>query len=259
MLPVPNYLDFLVVFDDHVSHSSLGYVSDGHELYEIAQAAGLCTPGEESPARWTGQCVSMGYITHEPPPGGDRRPMPDGPYSANDVGRVSNYRVTEPGRTEADRLRRQRRESLTDVVLGGVPANVLLLAMGEPQRNAVRAPLGQLRSALDAEQYAVAVGAAKDLVEAACKITIELAGGPAPNKASLPSLFKDAARVSALETVDSHLGRSLTAVVQRLADLRNTAGAGHGHAAQPHVTASEGRLAATAAIGIVIFLLDQEA
>jgi Abortive infection C-terminus len=50
------------------------------------------------------------------------------------------------------------------------------------------------------------------------------------------------------------LGRSLTAAVQRLSELRNATGSGHGRATQPDVGKGIGRLAAT---GITLFLLDR--
>lgn len=40
----PNYLDFLVAFDDHIQAGNLAYVISGHELFGIAHAAGLTGP-----------------------------------------------------------------------------------------------------------------------------------------------------------------------------------------------------------------------
>jgi hypothetical protein len=108
--------------------------------------------------------------------GGDRRPLPSSGYSPDDLSRVSDYRITATGRTEADRVRRQRREALTDASIGGVLPNLVQSWMSEPQRRAISVPLRHLRSARDGEQYAAAVGAAKDLAEAACKVGIERAG-----------------------------------------------------------------------------------
>lgn len=36
----PNYLDFLVAFDDHIQAGNLAYVISGHELFGIAHAGG---------------------------------------------------------------------------------------------------------------------------------------------------------------------------------------------------------------------------
>jgi hypothetical protein len=75
---VANYLDFLVAFDEHIATSSLGFVIYGHELYGIAVNAGVVGPGDQSPARWTGELVQLGYMTHGPLGLGDRRPLPVG-------------------------------------------------------------------------------------------------------------------------------------------------------------------------------------
>ena len=107
-----NYLDFLVVLDDHLAASSLGFVIYGHEMHAIAQTAGLAVPGDESAARWTGELVQLGYVVHGPLGLGDGRPLPQGAYTNYDLSRVSDYRITAAGRTEADRVRRQRREAL---------------------------------------------------------------------------------------------------------------------------------------------------
>lgn len=231
---------------------------DGSGLHGIAQGAGLVVPGDESAGRWTGELVSGGYMRHNPPGLGDRRPIPHGAYTPSDLWRFSDYRVTYEGRTEAERVRQQRRQSLTDAALGGLLSDAALGTMTEPQRQAISVPLMHLRTALDSEQYAAAVGSAKDLAEAASKIAIEAAGGTVPTAASLPALFKEALRASAVEDADGEIGRSLTATVQRLAELRNAVGSGHGRASQPGVSARAGRLAASAAVGITAFLLGVE-
>jgi hypothetical protein len=252
---VGNYLDFLVVLDDHIAGSSLGYITYGHEMHGIARAAGLVEQGDESAARWVGELVQLGYLTHGPLGLGDRQPLPRGAYVSSDLSRVSDYRITYEGRTEADRVRRQRREALSDSAIGGVLPSLLRPWMSELERNAIIVPLGHLRSALDSEQFAAAVGAAKDLVEAACKLAISREGGIAPSAAGLPALFKQALGNSAAAKEQADVGRSLIATVQRIAELRNAVGAGHGRATQPEISPAAARLAATAATGIAVFLL----
>ncbi len=88
---------------------------------------------------------------------------------------LPDFGVTYEGRMEADRVRR-RRENLTDAALAGISAR-LLKALPQEQRSALTVPLTDLRAALDAERYPTAVGAAKDLAEAACKVSIVVAGG----------------------------------------------------------------------------------
>jgi len=261
MWTVPNYLDFLVALDDHLADSSLGYVVYGHELNAIAQHAGLVSSAMDmSAARWTGECVGFGYVEHGPLSLGEQRPLtPPRMWSQDDLPRVSDYRVTFNGRTEADRVRRQRREELTDATLGGVFSPQLAAALSEPQYRAVSVPLASLRSALDDERYSEAIGAAKDLVEAACKLAIERGGGSAPRSADLQTLFKQTLHATGIEKAEGDVGRSLGATVQRVAELRNAVGSGHGRASQPDVTARHARLAATAAYGIAMFVLSEQA
>ncbi len=257
-VPVANYLDFLVALDNHLAKSSLGYVIYGHELYGIAQQAGLVVGSDMSSARWAGECVGFGYVEHGPLSLGDPRPLtPPMMWSQDDLSRVSDYRITFNGRTEADRVRRQRREELTDATLGGVFSPQLEGALSAPQYRALSVPLVSLRSALDAERYSSAVGAAKDLAEAACKLAIERAGGTAPRNADLPVLFKQTLGLTGIEKADGDVGRSLAATVQRLGELRNAVGSGHGRASQPNVTARCARLAAAAACSITAFVLSE--
>ncbi len=254
---VANYLDFLVAFDEHIRTSSLGFVIYGHELFGIAQQAGLIAPADQSPARWTGELVALGYMSHGPLGLGDRRPLPPGAYASEDLSRVSDYRITATGRAEADRIRRQRREAATDAALNGVFPTRMHPSMSDAQRGAVSVPLINLRAALDHAQHAAAVGSAKDLTEAACKVAIECAGATPPANASLPTLFKEAATWRGGDA-SAEFGRSLSATVQRLAELRNAVGSGHGRAVQPDVTARDARLAASAACGLAGFLLDPD-
>ena len=252
---VANYLDFLVAFDDHIRPSSLGHVTYGHELEDIAKAAGLMAADDQySAARWAGECVAYGYITHNPPGGGDLRPVPSGAYTADELRRFSDWRITPTGRSEADRLRRQRREELTDAALGGLISKLALAQMSEPHRRAITMPLANLAAALDNERHVAAVGAAKDLAEAACKVIVDR-GGEKP-ASSLPALFKQTLDVAGRDDAAGDVGKSLAATVQRLAELRNAAGSGHGRAHQPAVTARDARLAGTSACGIALFVLD---
>jgi hypothetical protein len=88
----------------------------------------------------------------------------------------------------------------------------------------------RLQAALDRQDHAATIGAAKELVEAACKITIERTGQDVPERASLPALFKQAQLAVGYGADGSGdpLARSLTTSVQSLAELRNAVGTGHG-------------------------------
>jgi len=130
-------------------------------------------------------------------------------------------------------MRRLRREQRTDVALGYELPTLDRPWMTPAQRQAVADPLRRLQSPLDGGEDRPAIGAAKDLTEAACEIAIERSGG-SPGNLDLPALFKLALPDELART--SELGRGLIATVQRLAELRNKVGAGHGHASLPEVS-----------------------
>jgi hypothetical protein len=232
---VANHLDFLEALDEHVRASPLGVVQGGGELHTIAREAGLVGPAEESAARWTGQLVQLGFVSHGQVSFGDPRPLPVGAWTPQDVYRVSDYTVTGPGHAEAETIRRRRRDEMTDAAIGAALPTLTRPWMTDGERRAVAEPLGNLRAALDTDRAAAAVGAAKDLVEASCKVIVGRAGVEVGDSPSLPTLFKRAHEcVAGEEGAAGDLGRSLAATAQRLAELRNSAGAGHGRADAPH-------------------------
>jgi hypothetical protein len=129
--------------------------------------------------------------------------------------------------------------------------------MTADQQRAIGVPLTQIQTALDDGHAAAVIGAAKDLVEAACKVGLERAGQEVPHDASLPTLFKltHAATDPYADISGRDLGRSLASAVQRLAELRNAAGTGHGRASVPDVAARDSRLAASSSMAISEFVL----
>lgn len=255
-----NHLDFLFALDQYTRESASGSVSPAAEMHEIAKRAGFVEHGDTSAARWTGELVELGYLRHGPAMGGTTRPVPPrGPWSNADLQVFSDYRVTPEGREEADRMRRLHRESATDAAMGLQLPWLKYSWMSEQQARAISEPLLALRTGLDGDHSRAAIGAAKDLVEAACKVVIERAGEAASNNASLITLFKQAHRlVMSEDQIDTALGRSLTASVQRLAEMRNVSGAGHGHSSPPAVGNREVVLAASAASAIAAYLLSAE-
>ncbi len=254
---VPSHLDFLLALDEHLTANELECVRQPHELYAIAEQAGLnAVRGDQSAARWTGQLIQLGYLVWGLRAAADRRPVPVGLWTPDDLTRFSDYYLTPVGREEADRIRRQRREALTDAAMGATLPRLLHPWMTDAQRRAVSEPLANLRLALDADRRSAIIGAAKDLVEAACRVTIEHSGQQALVRDSLPTLFKLAASAKGMDSLESGVGTRLAAVAAQLAELRNTAGAGHGRAVQPELSERGARLAATAAAGIAVYLLD---
>jgi len=252
----PNYLDFLVAFDDHIQAGNLAYVISGHELFGIAHAAGLTGPLDQVVVQWMGKLVDDGHIVHGPQGGGDRQPLPPGRmWTQHELSRVSDYGITYTGRTEADRVRRQRRETVTDEVMGIAFPRLRGLELPEAQRRAIEVPLVGLRAALDGERYEAAVGAAKELVEAASKVVLARAGVVPAGRASVASLAKLALATRSSNSSDEDLARRLSGVVEALGNLRMELGTGHGRAEQDAVAAEIAWLAASAACGIARFVL----
>ena len=254
---MPNHLDLLLAVDEVTRASQEGKVLSGFDMYSLAAGARLVEWGDLTPARWTGELVQLGYLTHGPRSPGDPRPIPPGAiWGDTELQRFDDFFVTPLGRDEADRMRRLERESATDASLGHQTASLVQPWMTDAQERAILGPLHALRVALDGEQHVAAVGAAKDLVEAACKVALEQAGSTISGKESLPALFKRATSDGGAEGDDAGLvGRSLASTVQRLAELRNVAGAGHGHASVLEMSGREARLAASAASGVADFVL----
>jgi len=112
---------------------------------------------------------------------------------------------------------------------------------GRAAQAAIAEPLRRLRAALDHEHWFDVVGASKDLVEAACKVSIELGGETPSARADLIALAKEAQRVRGDDEA-APLSRSVVATVQRLAELRNDIGAGHGHSELPEVVRRAGSI-----------------
>jgi hypothetical protein len=253
---MPSSREFLVALDDHLTERDLDSVIYGATMYEIASAASLCAAGSEQAAQWTGLLVTAGYVAHGPKGAGDPQPLPPGMWSSHDMQRVSDYRLTGEGRAEAERVRRRQREKFADAAMGGPLAVLMTPSMNEAQSRGLTDPLRRLRTALEGEHHSDAIGAAKDLLEAACRVRLEVAGEgmTASDRSSLPTLFKHALSCSEGRNLGDDLAKSLTATVGRLAELRNDAGAGHGRADQPQIKPQTARLAATAAWGVAQLL-----
>lgn len=249
MVSDANQLDFLEALDRWTRTSPAGEVPSGYQMHEIARDDGLVRQGETRAAFWTGQLVDDGYVRPRPR-GPNLPPIPRGVgWTDGELQSHSGFLVTPLGREEAERVRRRRREEETDATIGGT-LGPSALALG--QHLGLVRPFADLCSALDQDRYAAVAAAAKDLVEAACKGVLGHAGVEARARGSLSELFADARRASGI--TDAALGRSLAAIVQRTAELRNKAGSGHGRAGRDEITAREARLVAAAACAITNFL-----
>jgi len=227
------------------------------DLLSIVQRHGLSDRAHEEAARWTGALVELGYLRHQPKSLGDSRPeIPGTSWDQGQVSRYHDYRLTSTGREEAERIRRRAREIGTDAALGSRLPALFRPWMTNSQTRAIAVPIAQLQAALDREDDNAAIGAAKDLIESACRVTLDHLARDAPSATSLPSLFKLAAESTAQADVSAiDVGRGLAATVQRIAELRNAAGAGHGRASAPDVAHRDARLAATASTAVASYLL----
>jgi hypothetical protein len=129
------------------------------------------------------------------------------------------------------------------------------LDLPQAQRRAIEVPLVGLRAALDGERYEAAVGAAKELVEAASKVVLARAGMEPAARASVASLAKLALATRRSDSSDGDLARRVSGVVEALGNLRMEVGTGHGRAEQDAADAEVARLAASAACAIARFVL----
>jgi hypothetical protein len=253
-MPVTN-LDFLIALDEEIRANNIGHIGDASELQRMAHQTGLAQSQDPwSAARWIGELVELGYIKHSPRGLGDTRPVPEYRYTDSDLYRFSDYRLTDGGHQAVARERLRRRQDIADAVLGMTFPGLVLDRADEPRKRAIAEPLRRLRAALDNEHWFDVISAAKDLVEAACKVTIELSGATAPARADLVVLAKQAQRARSDDEA-TPLSRSVAATVQRLAELRNDMGAGHGHSELPEVAHRAAKLAASSACAVAAYFL----
>ena len=127
----------------------------------------------------------------------------------------------------------------------------------------IRVELQRLQNAIDSDP-SVAIGKAKNLVEATAKAILSQTGGTVGKDDSLTALARRAAEALNVHPqgagdrrhVRNLLGR-LQGVVDDLMQLRNEVGDGHGAAVAPtDIDLRHGRLAARAAIAWCSFMLD---
>lgn len=255
------HLDLLEALD-RATRGAVGDIATGYDVYLLALRDRLVANADQATvARWVGDLVSAGYVEPLSSQGGQEGLPPRGvPWTDRELQAFLRYTVTAPGRTEADRVRRLRREQQTDATLGARYPVLAHSWLQPSQREALARHLRELGAALDDERAAAAVGAAKDLVEAALRMAIFRRTGQQPSpRTSLPSLVS-----AVLPQTDSQapelpgvrqIARSLAAATTALAELRNIAGTGHGRAEPVDVELRQARLAGSAACAVAEFVL----
>jgi hypothetical protein len=114
---------------------------------------------------------------------------------------------------------------------------------------------------------AAAIASSKEMVESACKVVLDDYGISYSNKDDIGDLYKKVAgalKLKAESVPDSAKGseaaqgtlRALVTVVQRMAELRNQLGLGHGRTRSSKAQRRHARLAFNAATAVAEFLLD---
>lgn len=132
----------------------------------------------------------------------------------------------------------------------------------EEAQEAVRAGVERINRSLDALDVAATIGFAKELAEAVSKATIDTLGGSYGSRTTLRALAGEALRVvgthpSGLQDrpVTRDIAGALVTLVDRLAELRNSDGTGHGRGRETPLELSHSVLAADSALGYCRWIL----
>ncbi|MCC6832861.1 MAG: abortive infection family protein [Thermoleophilia bacterium] len=229
-------------------------LASGLGILQAAVDDGLVGQGSEARiAQWVGELVGAGMLGFHATSGG-ARPLPVGSvWNEGELQIHHWYFVTDVG--SADAAETRRLESRDRALVALIPERALA-ALSKEGRAALEEPASALEQALRDERHAAAIGSAKELLEAACRVILT-AGGDAPTPSEgLTALVKDVMGndQQPSKRVQS-LARRLASVADALAVLRNEAGSGHGRAQPSSATAADAELASGAAITLVRYLL----
>jgi hypothetical protein len=164
-------------------------------------------------------------------------------------------------------LRRDGLSYVNGKLVAGVPLEDVRDEVLRVDLSQLKANIDRMRAAVD-QDPALAIGSAKELVEATCKAILADAKAEAPSDAKLPQLVTLAAKQLDLLPADvpesaegsASIRRvlgSLANIVQGLAELRNLYGTGHGKApGHPMLTARHAKLCAGSASALSTFLME---
>jgi hypothetical protein len=183
------------------------------------------------------------------------------------LGHLGPYRGEQAGEQLIKALHRDHFSYVNGKIISGIP-------LADVQEEVLRVDMSQLRASVERIKAAVdqdpslAIGSAKELVEATCKAILADAGEEIPGNAKLPQLVTLVAKELDLlpaDVADSTEGAasirrvlgSLANTVQGLAELRNVYGTGHGKApGHPMLSVRHARLCAGAASTLSTFLME---
>lgn len=183
-------------------------------------------------------------------------------------------RIQEQAQDEYDRLvklLRRDRLAVEDarITFPGhdVPLEEIVDTQISVDLDQLRVNIARIRGAI-AQDPALAIGSAKELVEATCKAILTEIGVPVPDKADIPELVHQVLEhldLIAKNVPDEKKGSksikrvlgSLAQVVQGVAELRNLYGSGHGRRpGERGLSARHARLCAGAASTLATFLME---
>jgi len=262
MPPVPTASDLCELIDRlQRSADGLSSLETGYALYEAAVQDGLVESGVSGQgviAGWVGDLVNDDRLRPTSRAGGS----PEAPMgmSWGDAQLQSHYRyrLTDGGRVDARETRHLRRQRTVEHLLAGIVNEDSLATLSQPARDAVDHHLQTVRRAIERDDPAAVIGAAKELVEAAAKIVLARAGVQPNARASLGQLYRQALVAtgrSDQEAPGFTMSRGAASLIDRLAQLRNKHGSGHGRPQPPDAEQRDGRLAARVAVAATEYLL----
>jgi len=248
---------------DRLQRSANGSMSleTGYALYEAVVRDGLVEAGpntQDTVAGWVGDLVNDGRLR----PGSRHGGSPEVPLgvSWSDAQLQSHYRyrLTDGGRADARETRQLRREQDVDRLLTAAVGEDLLAALPQAARESLEHHLAAVRGALERDDPSAAIGAAKEFVESAAKIALLQAGTQPPAAANLGQLYRQALTCTGRhDPADPGftMARGAAALVDRVAEMRNKHGSGHGRPQPPDAEARDARLAAQIAIAVTVYLI----
>ncbi|MFE7067181.1 abortive infection family protein [Microbacterium sp. NPDC057658] len=182
--------------------------------------------------------------------------------SYNGVLRTSGYELVQD-RKVGDSVYYRARTTLTGI---NSPGEVQVIQLDTTNSTVLHTQLRRLKRDIDTDPSA-AIAHCKELIESQCKIVLTALGQSYGGGDELPKLYRSASvalgihadsvpgNARASEAVKGVM-RSLSAVVQSVAEARNAMGTGHGGESESPATRAHARLIFNATVAITEFIAD---